>query len=168
MSWAGALFGVAAVIALIGAVGAVGLRSAFHNVLGFAVAMLGVAGVFLSVGHDFLAIVFVLICGGALPVVMVHAVLLNRPAGEAPRPRGRAATLGAAAVAAAGAVAAWLVVSGAPWPPAGGRREVEAAWAGYRFLTDYVLAFELVSVLIAVAMIGAVTVARRRRPKSEG
>ncbi len=49
MNWAGAVFGVSAAIALLGALGAVGFRSIFHNILSFALAMLGVAGFFVVV-----------------------------------------------------------------------------------------------------------------------
>ena len=168
MNWAGAVFGLSAAVALLGAVLAVGLRNIFHNILGFALAILGVSGVLLSLGHDVLAIVFVLIYIGALAVAMVYAVMLSHSLGGGRTPRRRAKILGAAAFAATATAAIWLVVRNAEWSPAGGRRELEAAWAGYRFLTDYVLVFELISVLLVVAMVGAVMVARRARPGKEG
>ena len=43
-----------------------------------------------------------------------------------------------------------------------------AAETGLRFLRDYVLAFELVSVLLVVAMMGAVMIARRTHPGEDG
>ena len=76
MNWAGVVFGAAAATALVGALCAVGLKSIFHNILGFALAMLGVAGVFLSLGSDFLAVVFVLVYVGAVAIAMVYAVML--------------------------------------------------------------------------------------------
>ena len=163
MNWAGAVFGASAVTALVGAVCAVGLKSIFHNILGFALAMLGVAGVFLSLGSDFLAVVFVLVYVGAVAIAMVYAVMLSYPLDLPQRPRSGAKIAGAALFAAVGAAGIWLVVRSAPWPPAGGPPDVSAAWAGFRFLRDYVLAFELISVLLVVAMMGAVMVARRTR-----
>jgi NADH:ubiquinone oxidoreductase subunit 6 (subunit J) len=62
---------------------------------------------------------------------------------------------------AAGAI--WLVLRSARWISPGGRPEVTAADIGVRFLQDYVLAFELISVLLVVAMMGAMVVARRSR-----
>jgi NADH:ubiquinone oxidoreductase subunit 6 (subunit J) len=163
MNWAGAVFGVSAAIALLGALGAVGLRSIFHNILSFAVAMLGVAGVFLSLGSDFLAVVFVLVYVGAVAIAMVYAVMLSYPLDLPPRPRSRWKVVGAAGFAGVGAGAIWLVLRSALWISPGGRPEVTAAHIGARFLQDYVLAFELVSVLLVVAMMGAVVVARRSR-----
>lgn len=168
MNWAGAVFGASAAIALVGALCAVGLKNIFHNILGFALAMLGVSGVFLSLGSDFLAVVFVLVYVGAVAIAMVYAVMLSYPLDLPQRPRSVAKILGAALFAAVGAAGIWLVVRTAPWPPSSGRADVSAAWAGFRFLRDYVLAFELISVLLVVAMMGAVMMARRTRAAGEG
>jgi NADH-quinone oxidoreductase subunit J len=164
---AGVLFGVSAAVVLVGAVGAVGLKNIFHNILGFAFAMLGVAGVFLSLGSDFLAVVFVLVYVGAVAIAMVYAVMLSYPLDQTPTPRSRWKIGGAALFAAVGAGAIWAVLRGASWPRAGGARDVSAAATGLRFLRDYVLAFELISVLLVVAMMGAVMVARRIRAAGE-
>ena len=163
MNWAGAVFGVSAAIALVGALGAVGFRSIFHNILSFAVAMLGVAGVFLSLGSDFIAVVFVLVYVGAVAIAMVYAVMLSYPLDLPPRPRSSWKVLGAAGFAGVAAGALWLVLRSALWISPGGRPAVTAADIGVRLLRDYVLAFELISVLLVVAMMGAMVVARRSR-----
>jgi NADH-quinone oxidoreductase subunit J len=168
MNVAGALFGAAAVTALIGALLAVGLRNIFHNILGFALAMLGVAGVFLSLGADFLAIVFVLVYVGAVAIAMVYAVMLSHPLDLPQKPRAVPKVLAAAAVALAGAVAIWRVLAAVQWPAPSGAPDLSAARAGQRFVTDYVLAFELISVLLVVAMMGAVMIARRTRAAEGG
>jgi len=168
VNWAGVVFGASSAIALLGALGAVGLKSIFHNILCFALAMLGVAGVFLSLGSDFLAVVFVLVYVGAVAIAMVYAVMLSYPLDLPPRPRSLWKVGGAALFAAVGAGAIWTVLLSAPWPHWRGRLDVSAAMTGYRFLRDYVLAFELISVLLVVAMMGAVMVARRSRASGEG
>ena len=167
MNWAGVVFGASAAVALLGALGAVGLKSIFHNILGFAVAMLGVAGVFLSLGSDFLAVVFVLVYVGAVAIAMVYAVMLSYPLDLPPQPRNRWKIGGAALFAAVGAWAIWMVLRSTAWPPGQGRPDVSAAATGIRFLRDYVLAFELISVLLVVAMMGAMMVARRIRAAGE-
>jgi NADH:ubiquinone oxidoreductase subunit 6 (subunit J) len=156
-------FLVSAAVALGGALLAVGLRSIFHNILGFALAMLGVAGVFGSLGSDFLAAVFVLVYVGAVAIAMVYAVMLSYPLDQPHRPRKGWKIAGAAALAAGVAAALWSVLGQARWPAAVPGGDTSAAQAGTRFLTDYVLAFELVSLLLVVAMMGAVMVARRTR-----
>lgn len=163
MSWGGAAFGLSAAIALVGAVLAVGLRNIFHNILGFALALVGVAGLFLTLGSAFLAVVLILVYVGALAIAMVYAVMLSYPLDTKPRPRSVSKVLGAAALAMVVAAALYVVVLGAHFPPAAGQPEISAEWVGYRLLKDYVLAFELISVLLVVAMIGAVMVARKAR-----
>jgi NADH-quinone oxidoreductase subunit J len=154
----------AAAIALLGALLAVGLPNIFHNILGFALAMLGVAGVFACLGSDFLAAVFVLVYVGAVAIAMVYAVMLSHPLDQPHRPRSGWKIAGAGAVALAVALTLWRILGRAQWLPAAPGGDSGAARAGTRFLTDYVLAFELVSVLLLVAMMGAVMVARRSRP----
>ena len=67
----------------------------------------------------------------------------------------------AALLAALVAMALWLVIRRAHFPGPPEVLEVAPQWIGRRLLQDYVLAFELISVLLVVAMIGAVMVARR-------
>src|SRR3990172_81174 len=105
------VFAGSAAVALFGALLAVGLRNIFHNILGFAVAMLGVAGVFLSLGADFLAIVFVLVYVGAVAIALVYAVMLSPPLALPQHPRSGAKIVAAAAVAAFGALAIWRVLA---------------------------------------------------------
>jgi len=168
MSATGLLFGAAAGAALLGALGAVGFRNIFHNILGFALAMLGVAGIFLSLGSDFLAIVFVIVYVGAVAIAMVYAVMLSYPLDLPPKRRSGPKIAAAAAVAAAGAAAIWAVLRSAPLAAGDLPPKVSAAAVGARLLGDYALVFELISVLLVVAMMGAVMVARRVRIAGAG
>jgi NADH:ubiquinone oxidoreductase subunit 6 (subunit J) len=166
VNWDAFLFGASAALALIGALFAVGLKNIFHNILGFALSLVGVAGLFLTLGSDFLAIVLLLVYVGALGIAMVYAVMLSQPL-DAPRtPRSLPKVAGAALLAAAVAMALWLVIRGAHFPPWRGSLEVTPRSTGTRLLTDYVLAFELISILLVIAMIGAVMVARKDRSQS--
>lgn len=148
-------------VALTGALGAVGFRNIFHNILSFAFAMLGVAGIFLGLGADFVAAVFVLVYVGAVAIAMVYAVMLSQPLDQPFVPRSAAKIGAAAVVAATFGLALWRILRGAWWPGPGWGESAPAAEVGRRFLTDYILAFELISVLLVVAMMGAVMVARR-------
>jgi NADH-quinone oxidoreductase subunit J len=165
MNWAGFLFGLSAAVALIGAVLAVGLRNIFHNILGFALAQAGVAGLFLTLGSDFLAIVLILVYVGAVAIAMVYAVMLSQPMDTEPPPRSTLKVVGAALLALVVGVALGVAVLTARFPPARGALQVSAQVTGAHLLSDYVLAFELISVLLVVAMIGAVMVARKDRSR---
>lgn len=166
MNWDAFLFGAFAALALVGAVLAVGLKNIFHNILGFALSLVGVAGLFLTLGSDFLAIVLLLVYVGALGIAMVYAVMLSQPLDTPRAPRSLPKIAGAALLAAVVAMALWLVIRGAHFPARAGSLEVTPQWMGYRLLSDYVLAFELISVLLVIAMMGAVMVARQDRSGS--
>jgi NADH-quinone oxidoreductase subunit J len=164
VSAADAMFLVSAITALGGAALAVLLRNIFHNILGFALGMLGVAGVFLSLGADFLAAAFVLVYVGAVAIAMVYAVMLSHPLDQPARPRAVTKVIGAAGLAAMVAASLWGLVRGSSIvnrQSSLAGLPADAAQVGARFLGDYVLAFELISVLLLVAMMGAVMVARR-------
>jgi len=165
MTWSAAVFWLSGAMALGGAALAVGLKSIFHNILGFALALVGVAGLFLTLGSDFLAAVLILVYVGALAIAMVYAVMLSYPLDTQPQPRRAAKVLGAAALSLLAAVALFVIVLGADFASSYGLidPETSARWVGRRLLGDYVLAFELISVLLVVAMIGAVMVARKAR-----
>jgi NADH-quinone oxidoreductase subunit J len=169
MSWGAALFWLSGAMALVGALLAVGPRNIFHNILGFALALVGVAGLFLTLGSDFLAIVLILVYVGALAIAMVYALMLSYPLDSKLEPRSVPKVIGAAALAVVVAVALYRVVLSAHFAPADGliTPQVSAYWVGRRLLGDYVLAFELISVLLVVAMIGAVMVARKARMPKE-
>jgi NADH-quinone oxidoreductase subunit J len=167
VSWDGALVAVSGAVALVGAVLAVGLRNIFHNILGFALALVGVAGLFLALGSAFLAVVLILVYVGALAIAMVYAVMLSYPLDTKPESRSVPKVVGSAGLALLVAAALYGVVLTAHFPRASGTLEVSAQAVGFRLLKDYVLAFELISVLLVVAMIGAVMVARKARMPKE-
>ncbi len=169
MIWTRFAFGLAAAVTIVGALLAVGLKNIFHNILGFALALVGVAGLFLLLGSDFLAAVLILVYVGALAIAMVYAVMLSYPLDAPARPRSWAKILAAAALAVLVAATLWLVVAPAHFSlPPSAPLAASAQAAGYRFLSDYVLAFELISVLLVVAMIGAVMVAKKAPRRGEG
>jgi NADH-quinone oxidoreductase subunit J len=158
------VFGLSAGLVVAGALVAVGLRNIFHNILGFALSQAGLAGLFLTLGSDFLAIVLILVYVGAVAIAMVYAVMLSQPLDTELPPRSGAKVLGTVALAILAAAALWLVISRAEFPAPRGPLMVTAQMTGHLLLSRYVLAFELISVLLVVAMIGAVMVARQGRP----
>ena len=168
MTVAGAVTGVMVALALAGALMAVAMRNIFHNILGFALAMLGVAGLFLGLGADFVAAAFVLVYVGAVAIAMVYAVMLSQPLDLPAVPRSTAKIAASIVVAGGAAAALWTVLRTAVWPSAEWGGRATAADVGRRLLTDYVLAFELISVLLVVAMMGAVMVARRTGAQGRG
>jgi NADH-quinone oxidoreductase subunit J len=123
---------------------------------------MGVAGLYVFLGADFVAAVQVLIYVGGILVLILFAVMLthritdveitNRAAGRIP------------ALIVIGVLVYLLIqtVKETPWVKA---KEViyaaTAAKIGDAFLYDYLLPFELASVILLAAMIGAVVLSRK-------
>ena len=161
MNWTGFLFGLSAMLALIGGAAAAFLRDSLRAILALAVAMLGVAGMCLALGNDFLALVIVLVPASAVPAAAIAAALVAPP----PVPDTRAGRWSLPrAVAAAALVWAGLValLGTAAWPAAAGQRQSGAEWVGFRLLTDYLPVLAALAALLALCGAGAITLLRAR------
>lgn len=161
-----AFFCLAALI--LGAAGAVvTLRNIVHAAFALIGCMFWVGALYLTVGADFLAGAQVVIYAGAIPVLIIFAIMLTRGATSA---EGNGLTRwwpGAAGVAAAviAALVAVLASAHEVWRQAPYPQEfvdngtTEAI--GRSLLREHALPFEVASVLLLVALVGAVTLARR-------
>jgi NADH:ubiquinone oxidoreductase subunit 6 (subunit J) len=154
-------------LTVVGALIAVGARNIFHNVLGLAMSLFGVSGIFFFLNSPFVALMEILIYVGAICIAICFAIMLSEPLYLPPPPRNKAKALGA--MVGAGAIFAFLglLLKKTRWVPA---PERSADWSiatiGHYLLSNYALIFELVSLLLLVAMLGAIVTARGGRGKS--
>jgi NADH-quinone oxidoreductase subunit J len=157
------------VIALAGSVAAVTLKKVFHNLIGFGVAIIGLAGISVVLGSEFVALMQVLIFLGGITVAMVFAVMMSTPREQAEESHPRARILGAVGIAGGLFGSLWWVLSGTTFATAAFDPE---AWStpaiGKLLLTRFELPFEAISLLLLGAIIGSVVVARRTRETLDG
>ena len=142
-------------------------RNTVHSVLFLVANFLSIAVLYLTLGAEFLAVIQVLLYAGGIVVLYLFVVMLvSLRGGEgAPRDARRRTRLGVAlAVAVLAEICAIVVGSAAgPAPVAGaaavpgGNTEV----VGWLLYTDYLVPFELSSMLLLAAMVGAIVLARR-------
>ncbi|MGA2009643.1 MAG: NADH-quinone oxidoreductase subunit J [Solirubrobacteraceae bacterium] len=163
------LFFIAAIGALAGAIGVVIVRNPFYSVLCLVGHLIALAALFLLLRAEFVAAAQVVIYAGAVMVLYVFVVAyvggsdepLHRPGG-ALRVLGPLFALALAVelcIAMLGSTLSGIGGKGAPYVAGFGTpREI-----GRAFLTSYLLPFELASLLLLVAAMGAVVLARRRR-----
>lgn len=123
---------------------------------------LGVAGLYVTLGADFLGIVQVLIYVGGILVLMLFAVMLTHRIGDVEvsnRAVGRATAL----VAAAGVFGLMVAAATqAPWTTAQPDTPAPTtAGIGNVLLSTYVLPFELASLVLLAALIAAVALSRK-------
>jgi NADH-quinone oxidoreductase subunit J len=135
------------------------------NILYSAFALLGtlggVAGLYLLLGADFVGIAQLLIYVGGILVLILFAVLLTNRIGDL-----RLSNLSAGimvAAPAAVAIMAMLAKSSidTPWPLTETATAPTTARLGDAFLKEYLLPFELASLILLMALVGAMVIARR-------
>lgn len=161
------VFACYAVIVAAGSLIAVAARSLVRGLLGLIMTLFGVAGMYLLMAAPVVAFMQLLIYVGAVSVLIFFAVMLVRsgPGGEEARPpkmRHKVyAALGllAPVVVIGGALLKRPLEAGLSTPPV----EIPAAELGKGLLGPYLLAFELISVVLLVAMVGAVIIAFEKR-----
>jgi NADH-quinone oxidoreductase subunit J len=175
------LFFIAAIGAIAGAIGVVLLRDPFYSVLSLVAHLLSLATLFLLLRSEFVAAVQVVVYAGAVMVLYVFVVAYvgdQEPLGSRLRGGG---PLGSGLRVAAGAFGLALVVelfiallgtglkavgsNGAgynPHPAAGQPVFGTPAYIGNLLLTKFLLVFEVASMLLLIAAVGAVVLARRR------
>ena len=165
------LFYVFAAIALVSAVCVVMLRNPMYGALALLVSFLSVAVLFLLRHAEFLAMVQMLVYGGGIMVLFLFVIMLVNlhKLREAKR---FAPGSGVAVIVVAGLAFLFLstFVALAVWPVPGGTPELTSidgelvgnteavAWSLFR---EYLLPFEIVSLFLLVAMIGAVVLGRK-------
>ena len=137
-------------------------RNLIHAVIFLVFAFLGMAGLFLTLSADFVAVAQVLIYAGAISILMVFAVMLTplaaRDNANSPYalPGVLLGVLFAAGVAFVAIDADWRVLA-----DLGADRFATTVGAiGELLLGRYLFAFELASVLLLAALIGAILLVR--------
>lgn len=164
-----AAFYLLAAVTLAGALGVTLTRNLFHSALWLAVTLLGVAGLYLYLGAEFLAVVQVLIYVGAILVLLLFGVMLTaRIADPAVPALNRHALLAALVALGAGWALRLAVRQAAALPvplagPAGPSAPVPLEVLGRGLVTTYVLPFEVLSLILIGALVGAVVIARPER-----
>ncbi|GAA1809147.1 NADH-quinone oxidoreductase subunit J [Luedemannella flava] len=139
----------------------VGTRHVVRAGLWLVVALGAVAGIYLALGAELVAWVQVLIYVGAVVVLLLFAVMLTRAPIGASDDLDRSRWAGALVGAGAGLGLGALFVDAYRWTtipagvPGGGADAIGAA-----LFTDWVLPFEVVSVLLLAALVGAIVVSR--------
>ncbi len=162
------LFVITAVLTLGGGLGVVVTRNVVHAALFLLLSLIAVAGLYLLLFAEFLALVQVLIYGGAIIIVLLFAIMLTRSE-EYPRisdnPQWPLAIV--AGLAVFGVLAASFL-----WqrPPDSLVRDgevvaVEAqgpglAKLGESLFTEWAVPFEVASLVLLVALIGAIIIAQ--------
>lgn len=156
------VFWFLAAVTVVSAAGVAFSRNIVYSAFALMGTLVGAAGLFVLLAADFVAVVQVLIYVGGVLVLMLFAVMLTHRVGDVRISNRAIGTIPALLiVGVVGAVMARAVFTSS-WhlkPPAA--PEPTTYGIGNAFLTDYVLPFELASMVLLAALIGAVVLSRK-------
>jgi NADH-quinone oxidoreductase subunit J len=151
-------------------------RKILHAAFALCMCFLGVAGIYLFLHADFLAAVQLIVYVGGILVLILFGVMFSSHTQDAPGEKRRSATsLVLAGLVASAALLMLLILIGRLAPVFDRMGDPAAAMVykpsvgvapgetglGHLLLGEYLLPFELASIVILAALLGAVVVARK-------
>ena len=168
------LFSVFAAVCAAGAVNLIAQRHPIDSALSLVVVMGSLAAEYLLLGAEFVAAVQVIVYAGAIMVLFVFVIMLLN-AGEEDRTKGSRIALlfGVPGMLVGSVLIAWVLIERS------GTHAVEAGALpgqpriiGWLLFHDFLLPFEVTSILVLIAIMGAVVLASRpdaaEQPRKEG
>ncbi|MGI6422838.1 MAG: NADH-quinone oxidoreductase subunit J [Syntrophomonadaceae bacterium] len=157
-------FIIIAGITVTAALGVVLFKNIIYSALSLILAFLGAAAIYFQLNSSFLGVIQILVYAGAISVLIIFAIMLvmNRPAGESnlSSPRTREVFTGATITAML--FTALIAVIGFTQWPIGAKPGPDNSLGllADLLLGDYVIAFEAAAILLLVAVVGAIILAK--------
>ncbi len=141
-------------------------RNQAHNALFLVLAFASLGGVFGLLNAPFVAVVQVIIYAGAIMVLFIFAIMMINLREGLPPERKKAVRVFAIALGGVLLVELMLVarkalVPGSPGGPAGAG---EPSGIGRLLFTDYLFPFEITSLLLVAALVGAMALSSKKEP----
>jgi NADH-quinone oxidoreductase subunit J len=155
----------AGALAIVSALGMVlNVRNTVAAAMSLVVTMIALAVIFVVLEAHLVAALQIMVYAGAIVVVFLFVVMLLNLRSDAFEPPRQRALKAAGAALAVGVGAAFLTLVPDSLPTV---REIPEGFGGYRavgaeLFTRFVLPFEITSLLILAAVVGAVVLAKRR------
>ncbi len=156
------VFVIFAVLTLGAGLMAVALRNVFYNALSLILCLFGVAGLFIYLNSEFLAVMEVIVYIGAISIAIIFAIMLSRPMLE------KKTALGAGKIVRSLLIGIFLfaglqkVIRATAWPSVSAEGDYSIGSIGKNLLTVSVLPFEAVSIVLLVAIIGALVISNTK------
>jgi NADH-quinone oxidoreductase subunit J len=160
MTWEEVIFFVIAAVTVVGGLGTVLARNVVHSALFLILALLAVAGIFILLAADFLAIVQILIYGGAVTILILFAMMLTRVR-DLPTAADGPQKPVAAVAAVVFMISSIAAVTSTEYPNESERINVISFEdIGNALFTTWAIPFEIASLVLMVALLGAIILAR--------
>ena len=154
-------------LSVIAAICVVTLPNLFHSALSLVVTLIGIAAIYIALHAEFLAVVQVLLYVGAVMTLIIFSIMLTTGMGNKSIQQFNPLSLPAFAAAIVFVVVLAQIIFRTPWPvkPETVAATVSTADLGKAMMGLYVFPFEVISVILIAALIGAITIAREDKEK---
>lgn len=157
------VFFIFAILAVASAWGVVTSKNIVHSALFLALSFVGVAALYVMMDADFIAAVQILVYTGAVAIMVVFAVMLTLRGDVAESsPENRKWGWGLFTAALVFVMLALVILTNVDWRILAGPWPVQnsAAVLSELMLTNYMIPFEAAAILLTVALVGAVILAK--------
>jgi NADH:ubiquinone oxidoreductase subunit 6 (subunit J) len=157
-----ALFYFIAGLTVISAIGVALSKNVFYTAMSLMGALLGASGLYVFLAADFVAVVQILVYVGGILVLTLFAIMLTHQIAEVQVSNRSVGRLPAFFLVAAVGIGMGIAMFRAPWhvEPLG-EATATTYGIGDSFLNQYLLPFELASVVLLTALVGAIVLSRK-------
>jgi NADH-quinone oxidoreductase subunit J len=139
-------------------------KNIIYSAVGLLFTFFGVAGIYVLLAADFVAVVQILVYVGGILILLLFGVMLSQRITNVEMQTGTLQLLPALVVVSGVLGVLLRMIYKTPWASyASTEFEPTSARLGIHFMTDYLIPFEIVSVLLLAALIGAAFIARKEK-----
>jgi NADH-quinone oxidoreductase subunit J len=167
------VFYLFAATSILAALGMVGFKNAVHAAMSLAVVFISLAAMYVLLSAPFIAMAQVMIYAGAILILFVFVIMLLSPGADQadsklPWQTVLATILGILIVAEMGLVAAMAVLPNlrGAFTPERLAQIGDVQAVGALLFTDFLLPFEITSLLLLVAIVGVIVLNKKEKTKS--
>ena len=139
-------------------------RNVFHSAILLALTLMGIACIYLYLEAEFLAVVQILIYVGAIVTLFIFVIMLTTRIQDRAIRQTNRQVLASVVVTSIFLCLFIAMIGRNPWHAARPKTEVlSLAQLGMSLMTTYVLPFEVISLILLVALVGAAVIGKIRK-----
>lgn len=157
-------FFIMALLTIGGAVFMISFTRVVHMVIALGVTFISIAGLFVLLEAEFVAVAQVLVYSGAISILMLFGIMLTKNDHQEEAGDGRTKKIASFIFVALLFIIVFMGIQNTVWPnpeQSIATNVSNAKQIGIEVFTHYVIPFELVSVLLLVALMGAISMAKK-------
>lgn len=142
-------------------------RNVVHSAFFLMFTLLGIAGLYVLLGADFIAVVQLMVYVGGILILLLFGVMITNKITDVPIKSGTVQIIPAIVVIGLFAGALVYIMAYTNWQTGSVAAPISStAELGKLLINEYVLIFELLGIVLLIALIGAASIARREKEEN--